>query len=116
MTELLQVNVSSVIRGVIHEFGMAGAVNFHHLVKPADLVVGSVDPGQHRQYRTFGSCCTASSMNRSAAVLAACLASCSSSLRPMFLAAHSGRSFRALTCGGFACSTRGCPALPSAGW
>ena len=30
---------------------MAGAVNFHHLVKPADLVVGSVDPGQQRHYR-----------------------------------------------------------------
>ena len=40
--------------------------------------------------------------------------SCSSSVRPMFLAAHSGLSFRARMFSGSACSTRGCRALSSA--
>jgi hypothetical protein len=37
-------------RGVIYEFGTAGAGNFHQLVKPAGLVVGSIDPSQRRQH------------------------------------------------------------------
>src|SRR6202171_2431497 len=55
MTELLQSNVSSVTRGAVHEFGMAGAVKFPvkfpGLVKSPGLVVGRVDPGQRRKYR-----------------------------------------------------------------
>src|SRR6202048_3198528 len=51
MTEFLQSNVSSVTRGAVHEFGMAGAVKFPGLVKSPGLVVGSVDPGQRRKYR-----------------------------------------------------------------
>ena len=51
VTELLQSNVSSVTRGAVHEFGMAGAVKFPGLVKSPGLVVGSVDPGQRRQHR-----------------------------------------------------------------
>src|SRR3984893_15827259 len=51
MTELIQSNVSSVTRGAVHEFGMAGAVKFPGLVKATGLVVGSVDHGQRRKYR-----------------------------------------------------------------
>src|ERR1700738_3362130 len=51
MTEFLQKNVSSVTRGVVHEFGMAGAVKFPGLVKSPGMVVGSVDPGQRRKHR-----------------------------------------------------------------
>src|ERR1700704_5902667 len=55
VTELLQSNVSSVTGGVVHEFGMAGAVkfavSFPGLVKSPGLVVESVNPGQRRQYR-----------------------------------------------------------------
>src|SRR5882724_1392888 len=51
VTEILQSNVSSVTRGAVHEFGMAGAGKFPGLVKSSGLVVGSVDRGQRRKYR-----------------------------------------------------------------
>jgi hypothetical protein len=51
MTELLQSSVSSIARGVIHEFEIAGAVKFACMVKPAGVVVGHVDAGEQRQYR-----------------------------------------------------------------
>src|SRR3984893_8961648 len=51
VTELLQASVGSVTRGAVHECGMAGAVKVPGLVKSPGLVVGSVDPGQRREYR-----------------------------------------------------------------
>src|SRR6267154_1764470 len=59
VTELQQSNVSSVTRGAIDEFGMAGtlrfalrfALKFPCLVKSPGLVVEFVDVGQRRQYR-----------------------------------------------------------------
>src|SRR5712692_1861400 len=51
VTELLRSNVSSVTRGAIHEFGMAGAVKVLGLVKSARVVVVSVDARERHQYR-----------------------------------------------------------------
>jgi hypothetical protein len=48
MTELLQSNECLIARGVIHEFGMAGAVKVPGLVKSVGAVVGSVDAGEWR--------------------------------------------------------------------
>src|SRR5215475_8109141 len=51
VTELLRSNVSSVTRGAIHEFAMAGAVEVLGLVKSARLVVVAVDARERHQYR-----------------------------------------------------------------
>jgi hypothetical protein len=51
VTELLRSNVSSVTRGAIHEFGMAGAVKVLGLVKSARVVVVSADARERHQYR-----------------------------------------------------------------
>src|SRR5262245_3324696 len=51
VTELLRSNVSSVTRGAIHEFGMAGAVEVLGLVKSAGVVVVAVDARERHQYR-----------------------------------------------------------------
>jgi len=96
---------------------MACAVKVPGLVKSRGLVVGSVDPGQRRQYRGLVRAVPLASMSSRLAASAAppAFSSCFSSVRPMSLAAHSGRSCRARMCSGSACSTPGCRALSSAG-
>src|SRR5262249_36295513 len=51
VTELLRSSVSSVTRGAIHEFGMAGAVGGLGLVKSPRVVVGAVYARERPQYR-----------------------------------------------------------------
>src|SRR5262249_58002090 len=53
VTELLRSNVSSVTRGAIHEFAMAGAVEGLCLVKSAGVVVGAVYRRERHQYCGF---------------------------------------------------------------
>src|SRR4030088_1506027 len=51
MTDLLHSNISSITRGAVHDFGMAGAIDFPGLVKSPGLVVESADCSQRRKYR-----------------------------------------------------------------